>query len=65
MLAQSVVSLLVSALPAIIMRRQQERKKAKLSSSPGGSKITKEERVIIVRESVLEALNVILGKLDD
>lgn len=65
MLAHTVISMLVSTLPKIIRKRQQERSKAKLSTSDGGTKITKAERVIIVRESVLEALESIVGQLDD
>lgn len=65
MLAIRTISLLVRVLPAIIRSRQTQRKMAKLSTSDGGSTITKDERVIIVRESVLEALEAIVGKLDD
>jgi len=65
MLAIKVIALLGRALPAIIRTRQAERKMAKLSTSEGGATITKDERVTIVRESVLEALEVIVGNLDD
>jgi len=65
MLAIKVIALLGRALPAIIRTRQAERKMAKLTTSDGGSRITKAERVTIVRESVLEALEAIVGNLDD
>jgi len=64
MLGGKVMILLARVLPAIIRERQTQRKMAKLSSSDGGTDITREERVMIVRESLEAALEAIIDDLD-
>lgn len=64
MLGGKVMILLAKVLPAIIRERQNQRKMAKLSSSDGGSSITKEERVTIVKESLEAAFDAIVDDLD-
>ena len=64
-LANRIVSMMFKVLPRIIGTIIEERREAKLSTSDGGSDITGEERVIIIRESVLRALEIIIEKLDD
>ena len=64
MLGGKVMILLARVLPSIIRERQTQRKMAKLSSSDGGSSITKEERVKIVKESLEAAFDAIVDDLD-
>ena len=64
-LANRIVSMMFKVLPGIIGTIIKERREAKLSTSDGGSDITGEERVIIIRESVLRALEIIIEELDD
>lgn len=64
-LSNRIVSMMFKLLPGLIGTIIKERREAMLSTSVGGSDITGEERVIIIRESVLRALDIIIQELDD